>query len=205
MARSKKGELHPTQKRLLSLLRETIDEPLSMRELQEELGLSAPNLVHHHVTQLEKKGYLLRNPGNSRDYQILSDPIQKAIAYVNRYGLAQCGPSGSILDGNPIERIPVPIRLLGFPPDRAFIVQARGSSMVPRIHNGDIVIAEKAQAANDGDIVVCVNEGSPLIKVIRKLDSGICLLESLNPDFKPIEIGREFNIEGKVRVVMSSL
>lgn len=208
MARSKKTELHETQKALLEVLNQTIDDPLTVRELQERLGLSAPNLVYHHITQLEKKGYLRRNPGNPKDYQILRDPIQRSVAYINRYGMAQCGPSNSILDGNPIERIPLPTKLIGFPAELAFIVQARGSSMLPRISNGDLILAQRGESYEDNELVVCVNNGSPLIKVFRVLESGGRILESLNPDraqFPPIEVGADFKIEGRVKMVMSSL
>src|SRR4030042_4766145 len=99
--------LHPTQKKLLYLLKKNITEPLTIRELQSALGVSSTIIVHHHMEQLEKKGYLRRNPTNPKDYQILADSPEKTITYINLYGLAQCGPKGSILDCNPIDRIPI--------------------------------------------------------------------------------------------------
>lgn len=62
-----------------------------MRELQEELGLASPSVVHHHIQQLEKKGYLKRNLSNSKDYIVMGNP-EKSIVYISKYGLAQCGP-----------------------------------------------------------------------------------------------------------------
>jgi repressor LexA len=63
-------ELHPVQEKLIRLLRNNITDPLTVRELQERLSISSPSVVHHHIQQLEKKGYLRRNPSNPKDYQI---------------------------------------------------------------------------------------------------------------------------------------
>ena len=50
-------KLHENQKRLLDLLKSNIDEPLTMLELMEELGVASTSVVHHHILQLEKKGF----------------------------------------------------------------------------------------------------------------------------------------------------
>lgn len=198
-------KLHPTQSKLLALLSENITNPLTIRELQEELNLSTPSLVHHHIQQLEKKGYLRRNPSNPQDYQVITsaDSPEKIIAYINMYGMAQCGPNGSILSGDPVERIPLSTKLLGFKSEDAFLVKARGNSMSPKIHEGDLVIAKKGTDAPNGSIVVCVNNGEALIKKIQKMDDNI-LLVSLNPSFEPFIASRDdFRIEGTVKCVMS--
>ncbi|MDP1728281.1 MAG: S24 family peptidase [Bacteroidota bacterium] len=152
-----------TQELLLELLKKYQEYPLTIRELQEELTISSPSVIYHHIQQLEKKGYLKRNPHNPKDYSILSDP-DKPIVYLNQYGFAQCGPSGSILDGNPIDRVPIASRLLKFPAEEAFLVEAKGDSMEPKIYSGDLIIARKQNHAESGDIIVCVNNLETLIK-----------------------------------------
>ena len=57
-------ELHKVQRSLLDLLKQNAGDPLTIRELQSLLDLSSPSLVHHHITQLEKKKFLKRNPNN---------------------------------------------------------------------------------------------------------------------------------------------
>lgn len=193
-------KLHPTQERLLNLLKESITDPMTIRELQEALHLSTPSLVHHHIQQLEKKGYLRRNPSNPQDYQVLTDSPEKTISYINLYGLAQCGPNGSILKGDPLERIPISTKMLGFSSDEAFMVKARGNSMVPKINEGDLVIAKKASDAPSGSIVVCVNEGKALIKKIKKGEKNTILV-SLNPGYEPFIASDDFKIEGVVKGV----
>lgn len=192
--------LHRTQQKLLKLLQKTIDNPLTIRELQEELSVSSPSVVLHHIQQLEKHGLLKRNPANPKDYQILNEP-ERQIVYLNLYGLAQCGPSGSILDGSPLDRIPIASRLLKFPAKDAFIVKAKGDSMEPKISAGDLVIAQKKKQAENGDLVVCVNDEAAIIKKFTRQGNQI-ILQSLNNKYNPIIASEDFRIEGIVRNVL---
>ena len=197
-------KLHLTQEKLLRLLKNNIEEPLTIRELQADLGVSSPSVVYHHILQLEKKGYLRRNPGNPQDYQILADSPDKKIAFLNLYGMAQCGPNGSMLDGNPIDRIPISTKILGFSSADAFLVRAKGDSMEPKIKGGDLVIVKKGNKPEDGNIVVCVNNGEVLIKKIQQIDNDTIFLTSLNQTYKAILASKDnFKIEGVVKSVLS--
>lgn len=200
-------DIHPVQQKLLKLLKQNEFEPLTIRKLQEELGVSSTSVVQHHIFQLEKKGYLRRNPANPRDYQILADEPDKQVTFLNLYGLAQCGPNGSILDGDPIDRIPISTRILGFSSSEAFLVKSRGKSMLPKINDGDLIIAKKAKDAADNSIVVCVNRGEALIKKIQKMTFSngekTYYLISLNHEFKPFAANEDFRIEGIVRGILS--
>ncbi|MBI2022796.1 HTH domain-containing protein [Candidatus Daviesbacteria bacterium] len=199
--------LHPVQQRLIAILKENVGESLTVRELQEELKVSSPSVVQHHILQLEKKGYLRRNPSNPRDYQVLADSPEKNVTFLNLYGLAQCGPNGSILDGDPIERIPIASKLLGFPSAEAFMVRAKGKSMLPKIHPNDLIIAKKSPSANNGDIVVCVNQGMAIIKKLQmiKQANGTTTfnLLSLNQDVPSFHASEDFHIEGIVKSILS--
>ncbi len=193
--------LHPNQEKLIDILRINIDNPLTMIELMEELDVASTSVVHHHIVQLEKKGYLKRNPSNPRDYQLLEDP-EKPITYINQYGLAECGSNGSILDGNPVDRIPIASKLLKFPANDAFIVIAKGDSMEPDISSGDYIIAQKKQTASNGDIIVCVNQGVAIIKTFYKNDNQV-ILHSINSiKHKPFIASEDFKIEGIVKNII---
>lgn len=193
--------LHPAQKKLLNLLKANIEDPLTIREMQDELGLSSSSLVYHHIQQLEKKGYLRRNPVNTQDYQILADEPEKKITYLNMYGLAHCGPKGSILDGSPIERVPIASKILGFASDEGFMVKAKGDSMSPKINDKDLVVVRKTNDAENGNIVLCINDGEALIKKIQK--GNQIILTSLNPKYEPFIASKDFRIEGVVRGIYS--
>lgn len=196
-------KLHPTQDKLLNLLKNNIEDPLTVREIQEELNLSSTSVVAHHLKQLEKKGYLKRNPENPKDYQVLSDSPEKLITYLNLYGLAHCGPNGSILDGNPVDRVPISSRILTFPSIDAFMVKAKGDSMEPRIYDGDYVIARKVQATDSGSVVVCVNDGEAIIKKVQK-ENGKVILISLNANYPPFIASEDFRVEGEVKSIITN-
>lgn len=198
----KNQPLHPIQREILDLLLKHIDDPLTIRELQDEVGASSPSLVAHHIRQLEKRGYLKRNPSNPRDYQILRGAPERQITYLNLYGLAQCGPNGSILDGNPIDRMAVSTKLLSFPSSEGFMVRAKGDSMTPKINNGDLVIAQKTDNVDSGTIAVCVNNGEALIKKVQK-EKGGTILVSLNQEYPPFMASEDFRIQGEVKSIIT--
>jgi len=197
-------KLHPTQEKLLKLLKENSLEPLTIRELQEELGASSSSIVFHHIQQLEKRGYIKRNLSNPRDYQILADGPEKQITYLNLYGLAYCGPNGIFLDGSPIERIPVSTRLLSFPSDEAFMVKAKGDSMETKIYDGDLVVARKTESPANGATVVCINDGEALIKKVQK-ERNEYILSSFNSEkYPPFIASKDFKIVGEVKSIFSN-
>lgn len=194
--------LSPIQQRLLTLLTRTIDDPLTVREIQSKMHFSSTSVAAHHIGQLEKKGYLRRDQYNSRNYEIVSGGPERAIVYLNLYGLAQCGPEGSILESSPMERIPVSTRMLNFSSRDAFMVKAKGNSMEPRIYDGDYVIAKKAKAAASDSIVICVNNEETLIKKFHEKNHQIILV-SLNSQYAPMVAAEDFRIEGEVKGIIS--
>jgi repressor LexA len=195
-------KLHPKQEQILKLLKEYIYNPVSISELCGLTGISSKGVIHHHIVQLERKGYLKRNPSNPKDYIIIDSP-EKAITRINSYGMAQCGPGGNLLDESPIRNIPLPSSLLRFKASDAFIVEARGLSMQPKIFEGDIVIAKIQDSAEHGDLIVCTLNMEVLIKklFVSKVEK---YLYSLNPNqdaFPPIRIGKNdsFKVVGVVK------
>lgn len=195
--------LHPTQEKLLDILRSHADNPLTIEELKNVLGISSKSVVHHHLLQLEKKGYLKRSPNNPKDYTILTEP-EKQIVYIGMYGLAQCGAEGFFLDDSPIDRIPIASRLVRFPASEAFIVEAKGDSMEPKIFSGDLVIAKAQRTADPGEIIICVNDGVTIIKKYEPIDRNTVILESLNPKHPKILASEDnFRIVGVLRSVMT--
>ncbi len=196
-------KIHPTQKELLNLLSKNKNEPLTIRELQEELKVSSTSVIFHHIKQLEKKGYLKKDPSNPGGYSIQKDSSDQLL-YLNLYGLAECGPNGRLLDGEPIDIIPISNKLIDVPITDAFIVYASGDSMEPKINDKDMVIAIKTADVPTGSIIVCTNEGKAMIKKIQKKENKI-YLESINDRYKPFAVNPDsFYIEGIVKKVLSS-
>ena len=102
--RMAREDLHPTQQELLRLLATNVSDPLSLRALQSEVGASSPSVIAHHLGQLEKKGYLKRNPNDPNQIQVQTLVLKKI--------------EGGLVDRDQIYKIPdVPYRArtsLGF-------------------------------------------------------------------------------------------
>jgi len=195
--------LHSKQKKILELLKTNASNPLTIKDLSFAADIGSPGVFYHHLTQLEKKGYLKRNPNNSRDYIILDSP-ESNVVYVGQYGLATCGPGGNILDGNPIEYIPIASSLLRFPSIEAFIVEAKGDSMEPKIFEGDIIIAKRQNMANHGDIVVCSLNEKVLIKKFIYSNDIVSLVSFNQECYHPIRVLEDdsFIISGVVKNIL---
>ena len=198
-------KLHPTQKQLLKLLTKLSGEGYTIRELQESLELSTPSLVFFHLQQLEKKGYIERNPMNPADYRVRQPPEESGLFLVNLYGLARCGPSGTLLSGDVEERIELPPQFIHVNLKSPFFVRAHGDSMEPRIHDGDLVLFESATEVPDGSIVACSDNGRAYIKRLVRSGKNI-LLYSLNTKYDPFAADpASFRVEGLAQAVIGRL
>lgn len=195
--------LHPKQNEILKILKENSQNPLSIKQLKEEVGITSPGVFYHHLEQLEKKGYLKRNPNNSKDYVVM-EKRESSVVYIANYGKAHCGPNGSILEDEPIEQIPIASSLIRFSASDAFIVQAEGDSMEDKIKHGDLVIAKKQKHAEPGDIIVCVYKMEAKIKRYFQKD-GIIMLVSENRTYDPLPVLNvdDLLIEGVVKNIIS--
>lgn len=72
-----------------------------------------------------------------------------------------------------------------------FALQVRGSSMEPRMKDGDVVIVRQQPEVENGEIaIVLVNGNDATIKKIGKSSDGIMLVPN-NPAFEPIFYNNE--------------
>ena len=193
--------LHPKQTELLEILKSNISDPLTMEELADRLNVSGKSVVFHHIKQLEKKGFLKRNPANPRDYIILKDP-ERNVIYLKMYGMAKGGPEGTILDGEPTRIVPVDPSMIYFPACKGFMVEAKGDSMENLIAPHDWLIVEQNHQPKNKDVVVCVNNGEVMVKRFTQ-DGETVILQSENPRYNPIVADKTaFRVEGIVRSII---
>jgi len=194
------AELHPKQAAILEILKRGV-EGVSLREIGREIGARSPATVSYHLRQLEKKGYLRRNPSRPSDYILLRDPV-KDIVYVNLYGLVSCGRGGFLAEENVLDRVPLSTRLFGVT-DRSFLVKARGDSMEPAISEGDLVLVDRQPRVETNTMALVVCGEEPRIKKVIFAGDQI-VLASLNPAYPP-EVYRgdeDLLIVGKVKSVI---
>ncbi len=195
-------KLHPNQEKLLKLLKEHQDNPLSMEELALQMDISSKSVVHYHITQLEKKGYITRNVNNPQQYFIKD--TDENVVYLPLYGMAKCGPAGTILDGAPTRVVPVDPSMVNFPVCKGFMVEAKGDSMRELINPKDWLIVEQSNTPNQRDIIVCSNNGETMVKrFMPDKRSGNILLVSDNRSYAPIIADKDsLKIEGIVRSII---
>jgi repressor LexA len=132
--------------------------PPTVREIGESVGLASPSTVHAHLANLERAGYLKRDPTKPRALELLRDrPVEAAsVGEVHRLPLV-----GSIAAGGPIlaeenieDELGVP-EPLGRNAD--FLLRVRGDSMINAgILDGDIVVVRRQDDARNGDIVAAL-------------------------------------------------
>ncbi len=199
-------KLHPIQEKLLDLLANQSLDGMSLREIGTEIGVEHPQKVSHHLEQLEKKGYLRRDP-SSGQISFLKKPIED-IVYFPLYGMAQCGPKGLLAEENQIDQVPLPTKIFGISnPDSLFLVRARGNSMEPKIKDGDLVLAKKQDHESVGSICIVVHNQMPKLKEVMKVDRKTVVLKSENEDYEAEilkEDEDEIQIVGVVKNVISN-
>ncbi len=88
---------------------------------------------------------------------------------------------------------------------QAFALKVKGSSMSPRIEDGDIVIISPRQEARSGDICVVRVNGEDTLKKV-KFEGNYVHLIPLNPEFDPMTVKRkEVSFVWKVVKVIKEL
>ena len=133
--------------------------PPTVREIGEKVGLASPSTVHAHLANLERAGYLKRDPTKPRALELTSrERPQPAVDDVHRLPLVgQIAAGGPLLaEENVEEHLAVP-ETLARGDGEEFLLRVKGDSMINAgILDGDIAVVERAQDARDGDIVVAL-------------------------------------------------
>lgn len=203
-------ELTARQRRILDTIRAWMDQkgyPPTVREIGDAVGLVSPSSVAYQLKELERKGYLRRDPHRPRAVDVRppadTDPellgmLRPTPAYVPVVGRIAAG--GPILAEESVEDVfPLPRELVG--EGTLFLLQVKGDSMIEAaICDGDWVAVRQQPTADSGDIVAAMIEGEATVKTYRKRN-GHVLLMPRNPAYEPIP-GDEATILGKVVAVM---
>jgi repressor LexA len=139
--------------------------PPTVREIGEAVGLASPSTVHAHLANLERAGYLRRDPTKPRALELTRRERSAAGATVAvpDVGEVRVLPLvGEIAAGGPLlaeenieEHLAVPDTLSRG--GEEFLLRVKGDSMVEAgILEGDYVVVRRQQTARDGDIVVAL-------------------------------------------------
>jgi repressor LexA len=199
------------QIRILEFIRHWVDEhgyPPSVREIGEAVGLVSPSSVAYQLKELERKGFLRRDPNRPRAVDVrlpheATAPEDEASAhpapaYVPVLGRIAAG--GPILAEQAVEDVfPLPRDLVG--EGNLFLLRVQGESMRDAaICDGDWVVVRQQPTADNGDIVAAMLDGEATVKTYRRRDGHVWLLPQ-NPLFEPIP-GDEATVMGRVVAVL---
>ncbi len=189
------------QRAVVNAVRELMKEnnySPSVRQLGERLGL-APATVQQHLDALERKGTIART-GGAFGIEILEPDYDKEVAYA---GTFRAPLLGAIAAGAPIlavedheETVALPDSMRGR--GERFVLRVQGDSMTEdHILDGDLVVIQRQQTADNGETVVALLEdGTATLKRMYRDPSGI-RLQPANSEMDPICVDH-VDIQGKV-------
>ena len=194
------GRITDKQKEILEFIKACILKkgyPPTVREICEKVQLKSTSSVHSHLEQLEKNGYIHRDPTKPRAIEIVDDTFnlsRRELVNVPLIGTVAAG-APILADENVENYFPVPSEYM--PNQDCFMLKVKGDSMVNAgILNGDYVLVQKQETANNGDMVVALVEDSATVKTFYKED-GYYRLQPENDSMDPIIVD-DVQILGKV-------
>ena len=157
-------KLSSRQQAILEYIKREVKQkgyPPSVREIGEAVGLASSSTVHGHLSRLEKKGLIRRDPTKPRAIEILDED---QIGAEEEIRTVRIPVVGKVTAGMPITAVEnvedffvLPENMVGN--ETVFMLRVVGESMIDAgILDGDFVIVRQQQVANNGDIVVAMTE-----------------------------------------------
>ncbi len=181
-----------------STIRENGYSP-SVRDIKEALGFKSTSNVHMYLARLEERGLLHKESGKSRTLRLGNEEGEVLPARLPILGNVAAGAL-SFAEENYDGYINfcVPSRL---DKESLFALHVRGMSMKDAgILDRDLLIVERTDYAENGDIVVALVENETTVKRYFK-ENGKFRLQPHNDEFEPIILD-SVEILGKVVAVM---
>ncbi len=195
-------ELTARQEEILSFICSEVHRrgfPPSVREIGEAVGLSSSSTVHSHLSALETKGYIRRDPSKPRALEVLDD---RDSAGAIDFGAVRAVPVvGQVAAGAPIlaaenieSTMPLPADMVG---ESTFILRVKGDSMIDAgILDRDFVVVRQQTTATNGDIVVAMLDEEATVKRFFK-EADRVRLQPENAALDPI-YSTDVQVVGKV-------
>ena len=192
--------LYKRQREILDFLNEYIEKYGSaptLVEIAKKLGVKSLATVHEHLQALERKGLIKKSGGIIRKIELIDKKIGKIVSGI------ELPLAGFIAAGAPIEPYTDPTATFAIPSSmlstnkKSYVLQVKGESMIEDgILDGDFVVIEETNQANNGDIVVAmVDNGVVTLKRFYRDKEQIRLVPA-NSAMKPI-LTKNVTIQGK--------
>jgi repressor LexA len=173
--------------------------PPTVRDIGKAVGLASSSTVHAHLANLEKIGLLRRDPSKPRAIELFDRAADSVKSLVKPSGLPLVG---QVAAGQPVlaeENIEDYVDVPGVAggEDGEYLLRVRGDSMKDAgILEGDYVVVQPQDTAQDGDIVVAlVGEEATVKRFFREADH--VRLQPENTSMEPIR-SKEVRVLGRV-------
>jgi len=214
--------------KILNYMKEEIRQkgyPPTVREICTALNIKSTSTAHKDIAALEQAGYIVKDPSKPRALGVVdptsnpkgepgvgkssrSNNFKDVDRNLSRTDIIDIPVVGRIAAGTPIlaeenieDTFPIPARYVGNADN--FMLTVHGESMVDAgILDGDYILVEQQNTANNGDIVVAMVDGfesEATVKTFYKEQDHI-RLQPENSSMSPI-IVRDVKILGKVKGV----
>jgi repressor LexA len=189
------------QKEILDFLELFVAEygyPPSYEEIARNFGYTSLATVHEHVENLRQKGYIRKSYNASRSIELV--PTATVTSAVDLPLL------GTVAAGQPIEAV-TEQETVAVPEDlvsrggRHYVLKVRGDSMIEeQIRDGDLVIVNSRNTADNGDMVVALVHGdSATVKKFYRERDGRVRLQPANVNMAPMYFhSHEVMVQGVV-------
>jgi len=179
------------QKQLLDYLNGYIGQfgyAPTLQEIGSYFGLSSLATIHKHLKNLEAKGFIKRKWNHSRALEMVDNTVRGAARELPMLGYIAAGTPIEAIEGN--DSITVPDEFIRR--QNTFCLRVRGESMIDEgIRDGDYIIVEGREVANDGETVVALVNGEATVKKFYRQTDGRIRLEPANVTMQPIYAAEE--------------
>ena len=200
------AELNEKLSRVLNYLRNYIEEngfPPTVREICSELEIKSTATVYSYLERLKELGYLKKSRAKNRALEVV-DKKKASFKTVPLVGRVTAG-TPILAEENIEDSFPIPARYVG--KGNHFMLMVKGDSMIEAgIFDGDYILVQQKQTANNGEIVVAMVDGfesEATVKTFYK-ENGHIRLQPENQNMSPI-IVKDVKILGLVKGVFRYL
>ena len=167
----------------------------SVRDIENALGFKSTSTVHMYINRLEEFGLIRKSDGKSRAIS-LSETFPVGRNKVPVLGKVTAG-TPILAEQNFDGYVDFVIEGKKYDPKNLFALKVSGVSMIEAgIMDGDYVIVNRCDYADNGDIVVALIGDEATVKTFYK-EKGHFRLQPENSALKPIMV-KEMSILGRV-------
>lgn len=155
----------------------------TQREICEEFGYSSFGTLQKHIRLLLEKGVLVREWNKRRSLVVAGEEERAHAAEIPLYGRIAAGRPIEAIAGNETVTVPEVLTRKG----ENFVLRVSGQSMIEDgIEDGDYVVVNRREKAENGEMVVALVRGEATLKRYFREADGRVRLQPGNERMSPM-------------------